>query len=278
MKIVTHSLEGIIVNHHLLSDLFSKQSSAGVSSEDCQEAKDWRQEIKAAITNLNDTFKLCYAETPAMCALASSSISYLSMLRNVFIEDLELLFGKAGSEESKRIYKKMQSWPSSPNAREAIWYAGQVFRFFESVEKPSNFVFVMVYQAGLVLLGYSWLRAQMPETIANFVTTAPILCLNGSESSKAEDFFNSGFGEPVLKCNLQDAVPITLHLVPDDVVGMVARTMLNRTCERDELSQQLVNGLAQLFNDIIPTVLENGDNLSIGQSFTSSRLGYIGAE
>lgn len=46
----------------------------------------------------------------------------------VAFEDLQLLAGKEGEDEARRVYPSLKQWYRSPECREAMWHAGQVVR------------------------------------------------------------------------------------------------------------------------------------------------------
>lgn len=46
----------------------------------------------------------------------------------VAFEDLQLIAGKEGEEEARRVYPSLKQWFRSPECRQAMWHAGQVLR------------------------------------------------------------------------------------------------------------------------------------------------------
>ncbi|KAF2162585.1 hypothetical protein M409DRAFT_69144 [Zasmidium cellare ATCC 36951] len=46
----------------------------------------------------------------------------------VALEDLQLIAGKEGEEEARRVYPSLKQWYRSPECRQALWHAGQVLR------------------------------------------------------------------------------------------------------------------------------------------------------
>lgn len=265
IKLSAHFLEGVIIDHHIQSNTFYSRDITGVGDGDDERQQPWKTDIKAATDNLRSIVKLRFQNSPSTNALSSLTMSYLFMILNVFIGDFELLFGKAGAEESHRVYRKMQHWAGTRDAREAIWHAGQILRFLGYVERPlSNFVVVIVYQAGLVLLGYSWLKRQTKDIFTKFVSVGPTLSLNGPDDSKSDDFIQNGCWEPTLQYNPQGSHRTSLHLAPELVVRVVTEAMFNNTCGSQDLPQLLAGGLLQLLKDIAAGALQKaGDYNSI---------------
>jgi hypothetical protein len=56
------------------------------------------------------------------------SAQLLRMHLSVSIEDLQLIAGKEGEDEAKKVFPSLKEWYRSPACRQAMWHAGQVLR------------------------------------------------------------------------------------------------------------------------------------------------------
>lgn len=89
-------------------------------------------------------------------------------------EDLQLLAGKEGNEEARRVYPSLKLWYQSADARQAMWHAGQILRaarqsFRTDTAKRTNgyslrdFHTVAIYHAGLAFWVYGLLSRTGPQ-------------------------------------------------------------------------------------------------------------------
>lgn len=83
-------------------------------------------------------------------------IELLSMHLLTPFEQVELVAGREGQEESKSAYKVVQNWCRRDHSREAVLNAGQTLRFFCEIplEQLTAFYVVAAYQASLCLWVY----------------------------------------------------------------------------------------------------------------------------
>lgn len=76
-----------------------------------------------------EDFKALYEELagpmgPALRVLYERQLIHL----HASIEDVQLLGGKAGEEEARRVLPRLSEWASSRACRQALWHAGQVLQ------------------------------------------------------------------------------------------------------------------------------------------------------
>jgi hypothetical protein len=91
----------------------------------------------------------------------------------VSIEDLQLLAGKEGEEQARRVYPTMKAWHQSADSRVAIWHAGQILRASreggknaqETASPLTDFAAVVVYHAGVCLWVYGLLSRVPAEDL-----------------------------------------------------------------------------------------------------------------
>ncbi|KAK4168553.1 zinc finger protein klf1 [Cladorrhinum sp. PSN259] len=63
-----------------------------------------------------------------MSAQETMVFHLLLMNLNVCLNDLQIFSGKEGEEQAKKILPNLQRWRGTPEARTALWHAGQIFR------------------------------------------------------------------------------------------------------------------------------------------------------
>jgi hypothetical protein len=245
IKLSAHFLEGLIVDHHLLSRVFNHAINEGDPQTPI-----WKRDITAALGNLKNTLRVRYRHSPATYALSMLTTSYLSMILSVFVDDLELLFGKDGIDESQNKYQKMQNWAHAGEAREAILHAGQILRHLRYVERPlSGFIVVIGYQAGLVLLAYLHLRNQM-EGLIGALAEEDNLVLNGAEVPHSGSFVQHGLGKLALQYNFRGSSCTVSPMTPQVVVQVVMESLFDRGLDIEHSPRLLTSGLIQLLRDI----------------------------
>lgn len=256
IKLAFHLLGGMIVDHHLFATGFRSASLSGGENNELESIRIRRMELKTTI----QSFEQAFDRVLGAANIGLFIVSYLSMSLMVSIENIAILAGKEGEEESRRMYQIMKFWPQTPEAREAIWHAGQILRFFTLVECMTSFQIVIAYQAGLALFGYSLLTSiredaiTHPQQIPNITTTTdlPILYLNGTSVTQVEAFIHDGSYKPMLQSSCRGADGPASTSLSDgcDVIQTVSEIILDRACNSDGLSPRLVNGLVKLLKDL----------------------------
>ncbi|KAK4230534.1 putative transcription factor [Podospora fimiseda] len=63
-----------------------------------------------------------------MSAQETMVLHLLLMNLNVCLNDFQIFSGKEGEEQAKKILPNLQRWRGTPEARTALWHAGQIFR------------------------------------------------------------------------------------------------------------------------------------------------------
>lgn len=252
-KLAFHILGGMIVDHHLLAGGFR----SGLDNEDDDSGADEseresseppsvsarRRELSAAISNYETAL-----HGEGFLDIGSFLVAYLSMSLAVSVEDVEILFGKEGADESQRMRRQMRFWAGTSRGREAAWCAGQALRFFGLLKKVTSFHVVISYQAGLVLLAFAVLRNRDNMNASS-------LCLNSAtlttSAAEVQEFAHRGSRTPKL-CRLpldDEYAPVGFE-DPREVVDVVADIVLDRTCTCEGLSRRLVDGLLCLLKDL----------------------------
>lgn len=255
MKLSFHIIGGSIVDNQLARGLFPS-NGRGPQSVQLR-----NRELKQAIHDFERAFNMAVGAPN----IGSFIVSYLHMRLAVSIEQIEILFGKEGEQEARQTCQALKHWSQTPDAREAIWNAGQTLRYYRLILRIASFHVVMAYQAGLVLLAYSVLQ-QRGENISNpsaFLTMtmptslghspSPTIILNGTSLTNTEAFINDGYCEPVLLGIAQagaETSPTCSLQKEQEISRIVSDIIRDRASESGELSPRLVRGLTTLLTDL----------------------------
>lgn len=210
----------------------------------------WKRDIRASIQNIRAVLRLRYRSTVSSNALASLTTSYLFMILYACVNDLEVLCGRDGVDESNKKYPAMQTWACTRGARESIWNAGQILKHLNHVQRPlSGFVVIITYQAALVLLAYWRLRGSHADeaTTDSTVTVA----LNGREGTpELEKFIRDDVGKPALQYTAHGSATAIAYLHPNVVIQVVMESLFHGVFDAEQIPQWLTRGLLQLLRDI----------------------------
>lgn len=245
IKISAHYVEGLIIDRQHLFKVF--RNGFGGNS---QQAEHWKEELNAAIQNLKHILQVWYRHSPATKALANLTVSYLSMILNVCVEDFELLFQIDRDGDSQVIYQDLQKWADTREARETIWQAGQILRELRYIERPlSGFIVIMAYQAGLVLLGYLYLKNQI-GCMADGGAIEHVVVLNGSDPSTIRSFVQTGVGKLALQHNFEAAHRTISPMTFQRIVQVVTETLHDETIDIGQNPQALAEGHVRLLEAI----------------------------
>lgn len=83
------------------------------------------QELERILHN----FQLVTFNWHEMLSAQETTVLHLLLMNlNVSLDDLQVFSGKDGEVPARRIYPTLQRWSSSPEARQALWHAGQILR------------------------------------------------------------------------------------------------------------------------------------------------------
>lgn len=75
---------------------------------------------------------------------------------HVSMDDLQLFSGKEGEEQARRVYPTLQRWSDTPEARQALWHAGQILRQAKMFPPGhlKDFYAIAVHHAALCIWTY----------------------------------------------------------------------------------------------------------------------------
>lgn len=128
----------------------------------------------------------------------------------VSLEDIQQLAGNEGEERARKAASRLRTWIMLPEARHALFHAGQVAR--ATAECPSSYVrgvhAVMVYHASLTMWAYALLAtsqntSHVGHTIRNHDfdddEEQPTVWLDGEEIPELRRFILLGHGTPCIR-------------------------------------------------------------------------------
>ncbi|KAK9781018.1 hypothetical protein SCARD494_14270 [Seiridium cardinale] len=127
-------------------------------------------------------------------------LNLLMMNLHVSMDDLQLFAGKEGEEQARRVYPILQQWSESPDARRAVWHAGQILR--QAKLFPSghlkNFYAVGVHHAALALWAFGVVikATRHQSTPSEHQET---VLIDSLESNQVQRYISFGQGRPSIR-------------------------------------------------------------------------------
>lgn len=238
--VALYGIWGMVWQHLQLSATLQRsgQASAGTTIR-LQELQQMLHRFRVGV---------CHGLAPE----ASVVLELLHLYLHVNLGDMQLFAGKEGIEDARRVFPALQQWIGSPDARTAVWHAGQVLRAARCfpARQLHRFYAVAVYHAGLVLWVYGVVATPVKEPVL-----APTVCLDGPESPATQRFLALGKGTPCIgpRYGTADVQPELVPLGhPEAVMGVVAETLqanFPSTVETQE-PPPLVQNLITLLRDL----------------------------
>lgn len=168
------------------------------------------------------------------------------MILHVSLDDLQRFAGKLGEEEARRASTSLeQSWANTPEARCAVWHAGQVLSSARRLAPTSlrRFSAVAVYFAGLTLWTYGLLCSSDPEQEE---AARPIVFVDGEETRDTRAFVQHGRGVPGLV--VSDGVELLSN--PGAVLAIARGVFRDNFPVRNEPLPPLVESLENLLRGL----------------------------
>lgn len=126
----------------------------------------------------------------------------------VSLEDVQLLAGKEGEEEARRVFPLLTAWAESSEARQSLFHAGQIIRAAREHAKfhLRDSAAVAVYHASLVFWAYAVLpkpdntsQAQVSNSSATNQANIKFVRLDGEEGPELQRFLMLGKGVPSIQ-------------------------------------------------------------------------------
>ncbi|EME78796.1 uncharacterized protein MYCFIDRAFT_43577, partial [Pseudocercospora fijiensis CIRAD86] len=122
----------VLMSHWCLAWEYTQLSSANKAQASCD--LPWAGTLLASskcqeLRRLLDSFYVAIENWRVFVPKEVHMVSQLLRMNLcVAFEDLQLLAGKEGEEEARRVYPFLKQWYRSPECRQAMWHAGQVLR------------------------------------------------------------------------------------------------------------------------------------------------------
>ncbi|KAJ4259830.1 hypothetical protein NW762_007763 [Fusarium torreyae] len=153
------------------------------------------QELYNSLRKFLDQLREAQPHSPELALLSE----LFMMILHVSLDDVQRLAGRKGEEEARRAAQSLENtWLPGPEARYAVWHAGQVLRYAEDC-KPTTlrgFGATAVYLASLTLWAYG-LISQRPAN-GHLGMGHNLVSLNGPETRELSTFIELGQGTPSL--------------------------------------------------------------------------------
>lgn len=136
----------------------------------------------------------------SLSAQESLLLNLLMMNLHVSMDDLQLFAGKEGEEQARRVYPILQQWTESPDARRAVWHAGQILRQAKLFPNGhlKDFYAVAVHHAALALWAFGVVvKATKHQSTPN--EHQEIVLIDGLESNQIQRYIGFGQGRPSIR-------------------------------------------------------------------------------
>lgn len=147
------------------------------------------------------SFRLVTSDWHAsLSAQESLLLNLLMMNLHVSMDDLQLFAGKEGEEQARRVYPILQQWSESPDARRAVWHAGQVLRQAKLFPTGhlKNFYAVSVHHAALALWAFGVVaKATKHQSTPNGHQETVVI--DALECTQVQRYMDFGQGRPSIR-------------------------------------------------------------------------------
>jgi len=213
-------------------------------------AKEWHVDLKPAVWLLHE-----------QC----------SMHLCVSLEDVQLLAGKEGEEECRRIFPVLNTWAKTPEARQALFHAGQILRAAKEYEKfmLRDASAVAVYHASLIFWAYAIASrgdyngaADPMSAHSNGSHNLDLIRLDDVEGPDIRRFLVLGRGLPCIQAHVQTEDGVVVRDVPlgepAEVMRTTSRILQKQYDGRERGNPPLVDNLSKLMLLLGKAYVPNG--------------------
>lgn len=200
----------------------------------------------AELTKLLQAFRVATVEDTKVMLIVELLLMHLHMS----LDDVQLMAGVEGTEESRRVYPSLRDWARTDTARQALWHAGQVLRAARSL-RPGlicDFAAIAVYQASLAFWSYGVITQ---ATVRGPFTANDIAAfLDGADDNGTRRWIYSGVGNAAVKAwyaETGEEYPVLVS-DPSAVMGAVIQAM--RANHRESRTPPLVENLINIMEGL----------------------------
>jgi hypothetical protein len=187
-------------------------------------------------------------------------LNLLQLNLHVSLDDLQLLMGKEGDDQARRMLPKLQRWSKEPVSRQALWHAAQIFRYAKAFPtgRLKEIYAIAVQHAALCLWAHGVVtKATMASTMrghpdANVPAAhdSSLVFLDGEESDLVHTFITTGQGTAAI-CGAQ----VREGQGAASAAAVVARLDDPRSCV--EVAQDILRANFIDCFDGLPAISEN---------------------
>lgn len=217
ISVYLHGFWALIWEYRQLNSVFrAKADTPNYSSNPNLLLSSRHQELCQLLQN----FQLVVSEwRDALSAQEGLVVHLLQLNLHVSLDDLQLFAGKEGDDQARRVYPTLQKWSESPEARQALWHAGQILRQAKLFPTGhlKDFYAVGVHHAALCFWAHGVVtratRRNAPSAMADYET----VYLDGEESGSVQRFIGFGHGRAAISGpqSLDTSAPVSESLVTD---------------------------------------------------------------
>lgn len=179
------------------------------------------------------------------------------------LEDVQILAGKEGEEEARRIFPMMSVWAESADARQALFHAGQILRAARQYQEPMlrDASAVAVYHASLIFWAYAVASKADAQNLATNVSAdtadsqkPDYVRLDGVDGDEVRRFLVLGRGIPCIQGSMQAGSSVVFHEVPlsepADVMKAITRILQEQCSGGDKSVHPLLENLSKLMQSL----------------------------
>jgi hypothetical protein len=246
ISIFLHGFWGLIWEYRQMSSVYrSTAYSPGLSGNPNLLLNSRHQEL----CKLLQSFQLVTLDWHEMLSAQEGLVLNLLLMNlHVSLDDLQLFAGKEGEEQARRIYPVLQRWSESPEARRALWHAGQILKQAKLFPPGhlKNFYAIAVVQGALCLWTFGVVRKATRRGVQPLATSYDLVYLDGDDSPHVHRYINFGQGRAVIRGpkTRDNSVPAAESMLEDP-----------RSCM--EIAQDTLRANFMDSQDSLPPIMEN---------------------
>ena len=184
---------------------------------------------------------------------------------HVSLEDIQLLAGKEGDDEARRILPLLSSWAESRESRQAVFHAGQALRAAKKCPSYTlrDSLAISIYHASVVFWSYAVVLKSLSFAEKTKLSSqqnmpdgpkSPLIRLDGDETRELQRFLVLGKGIPVISPWLEgegrdDAQQVPLS-DPKAVMTVIINVLRKKNGLEDKGCPPLVENLSKLMRSL----------------------------